>query len=152
MTADFDLRRAVVRRGSTGNYLLKPVIRLVVDDQAGTIAGDVTNTTTNNLVVYAYEAGTFRATEAETPSDGESRYPNAVSSSTVEDTDGDGNVDYVLAFLAEGTYDLVVAQYNSSTGAFVSGDAVDESGDTPGFSPASAACRGLVATTQQLEA
>lgn len=132
MTADFDLRRAVVRLGTTGNYLIKPVIRLVVDNQAGTIAGNVTNNTTdeNDLVVYAYEAGTFDAAEADTPADGESQYPNAVSSSSVEDTDSDGNLDYALAFLAEGSYDLVIAQYDSSTGAYVdgSGDAVDESG------------------------
>jgi hypothetical protein len=124
ITADFDLRRAVVEAG--GRYILKPVVRLVVEDQAGSISGDVTNTTGNNLVVYAYEDGEFTASEAADPTtDDGTRFPNAVTSSKVEDV-ADG-ADYTLAFLAAGTYDLVIAQYDPSTGEYIdtSGNSVD---------------------------
>lgn len=125
ITADFDLRRAVVELGSTGTYILKPVLRLVVENQAGSISGDVTNNTGNDLVVFAYEDGTFTASEADDPStDDGSRYPNAVVSALIDATE---DPDYVLAFLSAGTYDLVIAQYDPTTGEYVagSGDAVD---------------------------
>lgn len=117
VTADFDLRRAVVRLGSTGNYLLKPVIRIVVDGEAGTISGDASTATGHNLVIYAYADGTFDANEAADPADGEARFPNAVGSANVE------SGTYTLAFLPEGEYDLVVAQYDGTTGEYVSGSA-----------------------------
>lgn len=125
MVADFDLRKAVVLTGS-GDYILKPVVRLIVEDQAGSITGDVTNNTGNDLVVYAYEAGTFAATEDDDPVAEGARFPNAVVSFAVEDTDEDGTLDYTLAFLAAGTYDLVIAQYDPTSGEYVagSGDAV----------------------------
>lgn len=128
ITADFDLRRAVVSAG--GRYILKPVVRLVVEDQAGTITGDVTNNTGNDLVVYAYEAegdAAFTASEAADPVEGESRYPNAVTSFAVEDVDDDATLDYTLAFLAAGDYDLIIAQFNPTSGEYIdgSGEAVD---------------------------
>lgn len=112
ITADFDLRRAVVAAG--GFYILKPVIRLVVDDQAGTIQGDVTHTTGNTLVVFAYEEGEYDSDEP----DGDNPFQNAVTSAKVED-DPEG-ADYVLAFLAAGDYDLVVAQYDPDAGDYIS--------------------------------
>ncbi|MBU8914366.1 MAG: DUF4382 domain-containing protein [Spirochaetales bacterium] len=128
ITADFDLRRAVVELGATGTYILKPVIRLVVNDQIGTISGDVTNNTVNDLVVYAYEDGAFSATEDDDPvADDDSRFPNAVTSSRVEDTDSDTFLDYALAFLREGRYDLVIAQYAPVDGSYIagSGESID---------------------------
>lgn len=94
-----------------------------MDDQAGTIRGDVTNTTGNDLVVFAYEAGEFDSSEP----GGDNPFPNAVTSAKVED-DPEG-ADYVLAFLAAGDYDLVVAQYDPDTGDHVSA-AVAASGVT----------------------
>ncbi|MEX2445165.1 MAG: DUF4382 domain-containing protein [Alkalispirochaeta sp.] len=107
ITADFDLRKAVVEAGASGLMILKPVLRLIVEDQAGSISGSVTNEGTNDVVVYAYEDGDYVAGEADDPADGESRFPNAVTSAR---PDSDGN--YTLAFLAAGTYDLVVAEYS----------------------------------------
>jgi hypothetical protein len=43
VTADFDVRKSIVKAGASGKYILKPTIRLVVDNQAGCIKGDVTN-------------------------------------------------------------------------------------------------------------
>lgn len=116
ITVDFDLRKALVERGDTGSYILKPVLRLVVEDQAGSITGGVTYPGAYSLVVFAYENGTYSDTET-AESDG-SRFPNAVSSDLVEN-DETGALGYVLSFLAAGTYDLVVAEYDSTTGNYL---------------------------------
>ncbi|MFO7852467.1 MAG: DUF4382 domain-containing protein [Bacteroidota bacterium] len=104
VTADFDARKSVVKAGITGMYILKPTIRLIVDNQAGQIAGGVTNIPEDtDIVIYAYEDGTYTEDEADDPAEGDPRFPNAVTSSIVGDTDS-----YHLAYLAPGTYDLVV--------------------------------------------
>lgn len=103
VTADFDVRKSVVKTGS-GKYILKPTIRLIVDNQAGKIAGGVTNIPEGKgIVVYAYEEGTYDASEADEPADEETRFPNAVTSDKVCEENS-----YHLAFLAPGLYDLVV--------------------------------------------
>jgi len=112
ITADFDVRKAVVSAGASGNYILKPTIRLVVENEAGRIGGTVSGYTAGNeLVVYAYGDGTYdAAVETADPAEGESRFPNAVTSSKVG-TDGA----YGLWFLAAGTYDLIVAEYDNGS-------------------------------------
>ncbi len=116
ITADFDLRRAVVKLGATERYILKPVLRLIVNNQAGEISGDIGDGTTleseHSYVVYAYESGEVDdiADEA-APNDDGVRFANAVSSSELKDGEA---ADYVLAFLAEGTYDLYSAAYDSN--------------------------------------
>ena len=59
------------------------------------------------MVIFAYENGAWDISEADTPPEGESRFPNAVTSSKMSDDNT-----YVLAYLAYGTYDLVVVGYN----------------------------------------
>lgn len=104
VTADFDVRKSVVKAGASGMYLLKPTIRLIVDNQAGQIAGGVSHIPDEKgIVIYAYEEGTYEASEADEPAAEEPRFPNAVTSDMV---DGEGA--YHLAYLAPGTYDLVV--------------------------------------------
>lgn len=105
ITADFDARKSVIRTGVSGFYILKPTIRLIVDDQAGQIAGGVTNIPDGvDVIIYAYEDGVYTSAEAEDPmNDTTARFPNTVTSDGVND---DGN--YHLAFLAPMTYDLVV--------------------------------------------
>ena len=104
ITADFDARKSVMKQGANDFYILKPTIRLIVDDQSGQIAGGVSNIPEGiDVVVYAYENETYTAEEAADPtSDTIPRFPNAVTSDIV-DTDS-----YHLAFLAPMTYDLVV--------------------------------------------
>jgi len=105
ITADFDARKSVVETGVTGMYILKPTIRLIVDNQAGQIAGAVTNVDTNaDIVVFAYEDGAYTDNEASDPVDDMTpRFPNSVTSSIADDTNN-----YFLAYLAPITYDLVV--------------------------------------------
>ncbi|MFN2394607.1 MAG: DUF4382 domain-containing protein [Bacteroidales bacterium] len=104
VTADFDARKSVVKAGNSGMYILKPTIRLIVDDQAGAIAGDVFNIQEEHqIVIYAYEEGTYTEEVAADPDPETPRFPNAVVSDLVDE---DGH--YFLAFLAPVTYDLVI--------------------------------------------
>jgi hypothetical protein len=104
ITADFDARKSVMKQGANENYILKPTIRLIVDNQAGQIVGGLTNQPAGvDLIIYAYEDGTYSAEEAADPTDNTTpRFPNAITSDFVE-TDS-----YHLTYLAQGTYDLVI--------------------------------------------
>jgi len=104
ITADFDARKSVMKQGANDFYILKPTIRLIVDEQSGQIAGGVSNIPEGiDIIVYAYENDTYTEEEAADPiSDTIPRFPNAVTSDIV-DTDS-----YHLAFLAPMTYDLIV--------------------------------------------
>ncbi|WP_186755635.1 DUF4382 domain-containing protein [Echinicola salinicaeni] len=106
ITADFDLRKSVTKAGASGKYLLNPTIRVIVNDQAGEIQGQIENRVEGaTYIVYAYEAGTYTEEEAAAPAEGENRFPNAVTSTSV---DAEGN--YVLAFLAPTEYEIVVVE------------------------------------------
>jgi len=108
VTADFDVRKSVFEAYSV--YVLNPTIRLVVNDQGGSIVGSISNGSEyTDIIVFAYEEGTWNASEAAEPGEGEPRFPNAVTSGKMDDEG-----DYVLAFLAAGTYELVVAGYNGA--------------------------------------
>ncbi len=105
VTADFDVRKSVVKAGASGKYILKPTIRLLVNDQAGQIAGEVTNIPEESeIVIYAYNSEAYEESEADNPADEEEvRFPNAVSSDMVDEEGV-----FYLAYLAPGSYDLVV--------------------------------------------
>lgn len=107
ITADFDVRKSVVKAGSTGKWLLKPVIRLVVTDQAGSITGTLSGIQeSEEYVVYAYANDTYTEEESAEPLEGAIQFPTAITSTHVH---ADGA--FKLAFLAPGTYDLVIAAY-----------------------------------------
>ncbi len=105
ITADFDVRKSVLRTGSNvERYVLKPTIRLVVDNQAGKIVGSVENIPEGvDIVVYAYQDGTYTEAETAEPAIETPRFPNAISSDMVCDQNS-----YHIAYLAPGLYDLVV--------------------------------------------
>lgn len=104
VTADFDVRKSVVEAGNSGKTLLKPVIRIIVNHQAGAIEAVVENMPADQkLVVYTYEDGTYTDTEALDPEPDQVRFAQAVSSNDVNE---DGT--FILPFLASGTYDLVL--------------------------------------------
>jgi len=106
VTADFDARKSVVKAGNSGKYILKPTIRLIVDNQAGSIAGTVTNIPEGSgIMIYAYENDAYTEEEAAEPEEETVRFPNAVTSWEVDE-----NGNYKLAFLAPGTYDLAVVE------------------------------------------
>ena len=127
VTADFDVRKAVHLASS--HYILHPTIRLVVNNEAGRISGSIANNSTyKDIIVFAYEDGTWADTEDDEPVYPASRFPNAVNSGKMCD---DGH--YTIPLLAAGTYDLAVAGYNGDVFGEVLGfvsDVVVESNKT----------------------
>jgi hypothetical protein len=105
VTADFDARKSVIKAAASGKYILKPTIRLIVDNQAGQISGSITNIPIGvNIIIFAYEDGAYNNSEADDPmNDTTSRFPNAVTSSIADDS-----YSYNLVYLAPMIYDLVV--------------------------------------------
>lgn len=113
VTVDFDVRKALHKTGQGNNqrYILRPTLRLVDNSQAGNIDGTITNNTAYaDIIVFAYEEDEWAISEADDPDEGESRFPNAVTSAMMGDDGG-----YVLAYLAYETYDLVVVGYDDET-------------------------------------
>ena len=111
VTADFDVQKSVVEAGVSGIFILKPTLRLIVNNQAGQIVGSVTNIPADTQIgVYVYEKGTYQDSEKNDPEPEMARFPNAVSSDMVDETGS-----YHLAYLAPIAYDLVVV-------AFVNGE------------------------------
>ncbi len=98
ITADFDVRKSLVLHN--GVYSLKPTIKIVDNSQVGEVSGTVDNIAENTtVIIYAYADGTWD--EAQESSND---FANAATSSDATD----GN--YTLAWLAAGTYDLVVVE------------------------------------------
>ena len=105
--ADSDVRKSVVAAGNSGKFLLKPTIRLIVEDRSGNIAGTLFNTEEGiDYLVYAYGAGSYEEAEAADPVDDNPRFPNAITSDNVE-LEEDEYV-FFLGFLPAGIYDLVL--------------------------------------------
>ena len=114
VTADFDVRKSVVVSGGGDYYKLKPTIKLVVTNEAGSIDGNITSLVPEaTYVMYAYGyvdgISTWNENEADDPDPSDSadiRFENAATSSGLKD---DGT--YTLSFLSAGKYDLILAKY-----------------------------------------
>lgn len=116
---DFDLRKTIKEEQGTASSDFEFVsmselsagIRTLNEESTGKISGtaDDTDDTSDKIVVYAYEKGSFDA-ETETKGKGESNvtFANAVTSSAVAGANGS----YSLNFLSEGQYELVFVSYN----------------------------------------
>jgi len=104
ITADFDVRKSITVSNNKSVYKLKPTIRIVVEHQAGEIKGTVSNLNpANTYVMYAYQA----ARNVDSVSEASEDFMNAVTSAKLN---SDGS--YTLAFIAEGDYDLIIAEYD----------------------------------------
>ena len=100
ITADFDLRKSLVLSNNGTSYSLKPTIKIVDNSQVGEVSGTVSNINADTtVIIYAYANDTFDEAQ-ETSND----FASAATSSDATD----GN--YTLAWLAAGTYDLVVVE------------------------------------------
>jgi hypothetical protein len=102
VTLDFNLRKSIVVAGSSEKYILKPVVRLVVNEDAGMIDGTLVDTDSlgGSYVVYSYADDTFTEVEM-TEGTEENAYPNSVNSDLLDE-----NGNFRLAFMNSGTYDL----------------------------------------------
>lgn len=98
ITIDFDVRKSIV--SNANGYLVKPVLRAVIDNEAGKITGTVPAAAAV-VTVYAYADGTWAETETTAPDAETPAFSNAYTSALVKD-----DLTYTLAFLEEGTYDL----------------------------------------------
>lgn len=101
-TIDFDVRKSLVYRPGPGDYLLKPVLRLVEDEQSGTVTGTVDETllasACENTTDFAGAVYFFEGAD-QTPDDlGSDNEPEVV---TPVDTEA---YTFTAAFLDEGEY------------------------------------------------
>ncbi|MDL5045977.1 DUF4382 domain-containing protein [Oscillatoria amoena NRMC-F 0135] len=114
VTLDFDLRKSIVKAGMSGIYLLKPTVRLVVNQDASLLKGNfVEFDEYPKVIVYAYTAGTFSVDEAAEPEEGDVRFGKAITSASVN-----GSGKFTLAFLDPGDYELILASHDDN-GEFV---------------------------------
>ena len=124
IVVDFDLRKTIKEEkdgiSSDFNFVtmseLSAGIRTVNTELTGKISGSVNdvNNTSDKIIVYAYEKGTFNA-DVETKGKGESgvTFANAVTSTEVKSINGSYNLD----FLEEGEYELIFASYKEDEGS-----------------------------------
>ena len=89
LVLDFDAGRSVVKRGNSGAYNLKPVIRAHMDAQTGAIEGAVSPAGAD-VIVYAIQG-----------EDSVSSYPDEAGA-------------YLIRALTEGTYDVVAVPASDS--------------------------------------
>ena len=103
---DIDLRKALIK--DNRGYKLRSTARLISADRTGTITGHITNSTPNErIVVYAYKQGQFQDSETEQVSETDTvRFEHSVNSSLMDEKG-----DFELAFMTEGSYDLIFARY-----------------------------------------
>lgn len=110
LVLDFDLRKAIVADNTDGAYSfagnsgLSNSVRAVNTLNAGTITGNVSNIEdfdAETMLVFAYESGSYNESEMEQSGDGV-RFSNAVTSSVVNETNGE----FSVHFVEEGNYEL----------------------------------------------
>jgi Domain of unknown function (DUF4382) len=118
--ADFDLRKMITHQsgGSADKYdfataaELETSIRVVAENNTGTISGSLTDgiSGSGKVIAYAYKKGTFnRTTEIQGQGTSSIEFKNAVSSSLVS-----GSGSYQLHFLEGGQYEVHFASYKDT--------------------------------------
>jgi len=111
LTIDFDLRRSILEpTGTSTDYRLAPRLRLVLDDDAGTLTGtvdesrltdsDCDNGDNNDVgnIVYVFSGNSA------TVSDLDNSVDDAITYGAVEMDDVSGEYTYTVGFLPEGNY------------------------------------------------
>lgn len=106
-TVDFDLRRSIVQTGS-GEYRLKPALRLIDDTEVGTIAGTASGTVlgscgSEDADVYVYEGNVDGGNLDDTGSGN-----GPLTTAPVVYDDDAAEYRYTAAFLTAGTYTLAL--------------------------------------------
>lgn len=121
IVVDFDVRKSLVNAG--GSYKMKPVLRAIVENEAGTIKG----TAPAGYLVFAYPADRDRDLSFTDPADDadSTEYDNAYTSVKVGD---DGS--YTLAFMDPLSYDLILVNGADGMVAQVVSDVAVESDKT----------------------
>jgi len=95
-TIDFDLRKSVHNPVGSPEYILRPTLRLVDDNEAGALAGNV-----DASFITADCSGAVYVFSGATTDDVDGLDPDPVNTATVPI---DGEYAYLVPFLPEGTY------------------------------------------------
>ena len=109
LTLDFDVRKSVINANSTlADYLLRPVLRLVVNDEVGSIVGTVDESTViavecDNAQDYAGLVYVYEGVDV-SPDDLGSGTEPVVAVPVVTDDDDPGTYRYQASLLSEGNY------------------------------------------------
>jgi hypothetical protein len=114
VTLDFDVRKSIVRAGASDKLILKPVVRIVANQNAASVIGTfIASKSTEKVVVYSYRKGEYRTDETQPNAEG-LRFTRSVNSTCI-------NIDgsFTLAFLEAGAYDLIFTTVNAD-GSFKS--------------------------------
>lgn len=125
IVADFDLRKMIIHQtgGGADHYdfattaELQNDVRLVVENQTGTISGNLTDNISGStkIIAYVYKKGTFnRITEMSGQGSSNVQFSNAVSSSVVVSGLTAGSYSYQLHFLESGLYEVYFASYKDT--------------------------------------
>ena len=119
VVADFDLRKMVTHQSGASDHYdfvtaaeLQSSVRVIVENQTGTISGTLTDNVSGpgKVIAYAYKKGTFnRTTEMQASGASGIEFKNAVSSSLVS-----GTGSYQLHFLESGDYEIHFASYKDT--------------------------------------
>lgn len=103
---DFDAGRSVVKAGKSGNWLLKPTIKVIDTLNNATLTGTVTDGSQNAVAGVTVSAQIYNASAA----------TEAEKVTTVVSTITDANGNYLM-YLPPGTYNLVVVADGFGTSA-----------------------------------
>jgi hypothetical protein len=128
-TIDFDVRKSIVKRGQKDDYLLKPTLRLIDNSGAGSITGEITDTSllTDNCsdsdplshnVIYVFEGANV------TPDDIDSIGVEPVTTTPLVFDEESGVYSYTASFLIAGEY-TVALTCNSDLEDIETDDALD---------------------------
>jgi hypothetical protein len=120
IVADFDLRKMIIRQSGGGSDKydfataaeLQSSIRVVAENNTGTISGTITDAVSGSgkLIAYAYKKGTYnRSMEMQGQGTSSIEFKNAVTSSLVT-----GSGSYQLHFLEGGDYEVHFASYKDT--------------------------------------
>lgn len=119
-TIDFDLRKSIARRGSTGCYNMKPVLRLIHTDESGTVSGNIdpqllidSSCTSDPVTGQGAAVYVFAGADA-TPDDydGDGVGSDPVTTALLQPVTQDGNLvsfGYTAAFLPPGPYTVALS-------------------------------------------
>jgi hypothetical protein len=114
VTLDFDVRKSIVKAGVSDKLILKPVVRIVANQNAASVVGTFNaGTSTDKVVVYSYRKGEYRTDETLANAEG-LRFTRSVNSTCIA---ADGS--FTLAYLEAGAYDLIFTTVNTD-GSFKS--------------------------------
>ncbi len=107
ITFDFDLRKSI-KINERGEYVIDPFVRVIHTNKSGHVrATIVSSNAPKQVVVYAYQKGSFKTEEKIEVADRVAFY-QSVTSTSIKSTS------FTLGFLEPGDYDLVFAKHSDS--------------------------------------